>query len=159
VPRAADLARVDELLQRLVRSVRRPAYRDRILQGVSRIPGAEALRVLRSVELREQRGEPASISDVAGDLEVEQSTASRAVNGVVDRELVIRNADATDLRRTLLTLSDDGRTALDRASANRMELITDLTADWSAAELRDFARLLEKFVARYEVVEAPSERD
>ncbi len=156
MPRAADLQHVDELMLRLVRSVRRPTYRNRILQGVSRIPGADALRVLRSVELRESRGEPASIRDVAADLEVEQSTASRAVNSVVDLELVDRTPDEQDARRTRLTLTDDGRTALGRASDNRLGVITEVTADWSAADLKEFSRLLDRFVERYEAVEAVS---
>ena len=156
MPRATDLHHVDELLLRLVRTVRRPAYRNRILQGVSRIPGADALRVLRSVELRESRDEPASIRDVAADLEVEQSTASRAVNAVVDLDLVERTADVSDGRRTRLTLTEVGRTALARASENRLDVIAEVTSEWSAAELREFSQLLDRFVARYEAVEAPS---
>jgi DNA-binding MarR family transcriptional regulator len=157
VSRATDLHHVDELMLRLVRTVRRPTYRNRILRGVSRIPGADALRVLRSVELRESGGEPASIRDVAADLEVEQSTASRAVNAVVDLDLVTRTPDETDARRTRLTLTDDGRTALARASENRRGVIAEVTQDWPAADLREFSRLLDKFVARYEAVEGPSD--
>ncbi|MFC9552068.1 MarR family winged helix-turn-helix transcriptional regulator [Rhodococcus sp. NPDC056960] len=153
--RDQDLIRVDELLLRLVRSVRRPSYRQRILEGVSRIPGTEALRVLRAVELREQRGTRPSISDVAGDLEIEQSTASRAVNAVVERGLVVRAPDADDLRRAVLQLTEAGRAALGTATANRMAVIEESTADWQAADLHDLARLLERFVARYEAVEPP----
>ena len=150
VSRASDLAHVDELLNRLVRAVRRPAYRSRILAGVSRIPGAEALRVLRSVELREARRERPSISDVAADLEVEQSTASRAVNAMVERSLVTREPDPTDLRRTLLSLTDAGRAELDRATANRLATVAEVTSGFSAEELRTFAELLDRFVSGHE---------
>lgn len=146
----SELVHVDDLLNRLVRAVRRPSYRNRILAGVFRIPGAEALRVLRSVEMRAARGELPSISDVATDLEVEQSTASRAVNAVVDRSLVTREADPTDLRRTLLSLTDVGRAELDRATANRLDAVAEVTRDWSAADLRTFAELLERFVSGHE---------
>lgn len=152
VSRATDLTHVDELLNRLVRTVRRPSYRNRILAGVSRIPGAEALRVLRSVELREARGERPSIGDVAADLEVEQSTASRAVNAVVDHGLVTREPDPTDLRRTLLSLTAVGRAELDRATANRLEAVAEVTEGWSGADLRTFATLLDRFVDGYEQV-------
>lgn len=148
-----DLTQVDELVLRLVRSVRRPAYRKRILKGVSRIPGTDALRVLRSVELREQRGGQPSISDVAADLEVEQSTASRAVNTVVERGLVVRAPDPGDLRRAVLGLTGEGRSALGTATENRLTVIDDVTADWSDSDLRELARLLVRFVERYEVVE------
>ncbi|MGW5150059.1 MarR family winged helix-turn-helix transcriptional regulator [Rhodococcus koreensis] len=153
--RDQDLTSVDELLLRLVRSVRRPSYRRRILEGVSHIPGTEALRVLRAVELREKRGKLPSISDVADDLEIEQSTASRAVNAAVERDLVVRAPDADDLRRVVLRLTESGRGALSTATANRMALIEEITADWPAADLHDLARLLERFVARYEAVEPP----
>jgi DNA-binding MarR family transcriptional regulator len=151
-----DLGQLDELLLRLVRSVRRPSYRQRILQGVGRIPGTEALRVLRSVELREQRGRRPSISDVADDLEVEQSTASRAVNAVVERELVVRALDESDLRRAVLGLTEAGRSALNTATGNRVALIDEITADWSPDDLRILASLLERFVERYETVEPPA---
>jgi DNA-binding MarR family transcriptional regulator len=150
VSRTSDLTHVDELINRLVRTLRRPGYRGRVLEGVSQIPGAEALRVLRSVELRETRGERPSISDVASDLEVDQSTASRAVNAVVDRGLVTREPDPGDLRRSLLSLTSTGRAELDRATANRLGVLTDVTRGWSATDLRTLASLLDRFVAGYE---------
>ncbi len=155
VSRAADLNQLDELLLRFVRAVRRPSYLNRILQGASGIPGAQALRVLRSVELREQRGERTSIRDVAADLEIEQSTASRAVNAIVDLELVSRSTDPSDQRRTLLSLTPEGHAALTLASRNRMSVIAEVSARWTAAEIQLFTRMLEQLVVQYETVDAP----
>lgn len=121
-----------------------------MLRGITRIPGADALRVLRSIETREARGEAPSIRDVAADLEVEQSTASRAVNAVVDHDLVTRRAHADDARRVRLSLTGDGQEALDRATGNRLDVMAEVTGDWSADDLHDFAALLERFVERYE---------
>jgi DNA-binding MarR family transcriptional regulator len=150
---SAELAQLDELILRLVRTVRRPGYRDRILRGVERIPAADALRVLRSIEVREGRGEAPSIRDVAADLEVEQSTASRAVTALVDRGLIGRGAHADDARRVRLSLTDDGREALAKATANRIDVVAEVVEGWPDSELVAFAGLLERFVERYEGID------
>lgn len=153
VPPATDLAvPLDDLLIRLIRTSRSSSYRARILDGVAGIPSIETLRVLRSIERFEQRGQRPSIRDVGLDLEIEQSTASRAVNAVVDRGLAARTADASDLRRALLSLTSSGRAELFRATSNRLGLVAEVVSEWPAADLTTFVGLLERFVGAYEHV-------
>lgn len=152
VPRSTDLATLDDLLTRLIRSSRSSTYRARILDGVRGIPGVEALRVLRSIEILQQHGKRPSIRDVGADMDVEQSTASRAVNAVAARGLVARTPDETDMRRVLLSLTETGQSELTQASDNRMGIISEVVSGWSEDDLAEFVRLLDRFVEAYEAV-------
>jgi DNA-binding MarR family transcriptional regulator len=149
---SSELVQLDELLLRLVRAVRGTGYRGRMLQGVPELSGIGSLRVLRSIEERQRQGRDASIRDVAADLEIEQSTASRAVNVLVGQGLVTRATDADDQRRTVLALSDAGKSVVDRATVNRMEMLAETTEGWPAADLRALGTLLERLVLAYEGV-------
>ena len=156
MPRSTDLTALDELLTRLIRSSRSATYRARVLDGIRGIPGIEALRILRSIEILQRRGKQPSIRDVGADLDIEQSTASRAVNAVVARGLVARAADDTDLRRVLLALTETGQAELTQASQNRMGIMSEVVSDWSAADLAAFVQLLGRFVEAYEAVQPRS---
>lgn len=140
---------------RLMRVMRGPGYRGRMLEGVHQVPGIGSLRVLRSIESHERQGRDASIRDVALDLEIEQSTASRAVNTLVDLGLVTRAVASDDQRRTVLSLSEEGRDAAGRATANRVGLLAETTEGWSATDLRTLGLLLERLIVAYEDVRPP----
>ncbi len=77
------------------------------------------LRVL--VILTGLRG--ASLSEVADDLGVNPSNASRTCDQLVRRGLVDRAADPTDRRRLALTLAPDGRRLLQQVMERRRELL------------------------------------
>lgn len=61
------------------------------------------------------RHEGASISDVAGHLEIALPSVSRLIDGLVARDMVRRHPDADDRRRVTLALTASGRGALDAA--------------------------------------------
>jgi DNA-binding MarR family transcriptional regulator len=145
-----SLAAVDEVVQRLVRQVRGAAYRGRVLDGVEAITGINTLRVLRSIETRLAAEEEPAILDVARDLDIEQSSASRAVAVAVGAGLVARVPSSADMRRVRLELTDQGRTALDAATANRKALLKEVTDDWSEEDLQTFGRLAQRFAAGYD---------
>ncbi|GAA1505033.1 MarR family winged helix-turn-helix transcriptional regulator [Nocardioides humi] len=149
-----ELTRLDEQVLRLVRAVRRPGYRDRLLEGVDVGPGVEALSMLRVVERRRAAGERPSINEVAADLRVEQSTASRAVGAAIRRGLLERAACADDLRRARLDLTSAGRAALDRATANRQQILAEATTGLAPEDLGRLCDLLERLLAGYDDVEA-----
>lgn len=121
-----------------------------MLQGLPQVSGIGALRVLRSIESHERQGREASIGDVALDLEIEQSTASRAVTALVELGLVTRGVASNDQRRTVLALSKEGRDAADRASTNRVGLLAENTEGWPATDLRMLGLLLERLIVAYE---------
>lgn len=148
------LSQLDELVLRFHRVTRRPGYRRRLLAGLTQPAGMGGLRVLRSVERRLEAGEAPSIGDVRADLEVEQSTASRAVTAMVQAGLITRCPSEEDQRRARLDLTEDGRRALARATRNRAEMLAEVTDGWSRDELALLGDLLTRLVAGYDDLEA-----
>lgn len=78
------------------------------------------------------------------------STVSRQVAQLVGRGLVERQPDPTDGRASVLAVTDAGRAAAGRIRAGRNERLGRLLEDWPVDDLRDFARLMDRFVSDYE---------
>ncbi|MDT0406968.1 hypothetical protein, partial [Streptomyces edwardsiae] len=74
---------LDELLVRIHTVRQRPGWRRRLIDASGSVPSLSTLRVLRAVEQREKAGQSASIGEVAENMAVEHSTASRTVANVV----------------------------------------------------------------------------
>lgn len=151
---APDLTFLDEQVLRLFRALRRPGFRSRVLEGVDDIPSIGDLRLMRVVERYTAEGTSPSIGVVAAALEVEQSTASRAVNAVIARGLLAKSACSDDQRRSRLQLTDRGIAALSKASENRVTLFAEITADWTDEERRTLGALLERLLDRFDEIEA-----
>ncbi|MFI0715021.1 MarR family winged helix-turn-helix transcriptional regulator [Streptomyces inhibens] len=97
----------------------------------------------------EDRGLPCGVTDVAAALGVDQPRASRLVLRAVDQGLLVRQADPSDGRRTLLTLTSGGREQLSRMHKLRQDVFARVMADWSDADRSAFARLITTFVASF----------
>jgi DNA-binding MarR family transcriptional regulator len=90
-------------------------------------------------------GEPLRASDIAVTLGMDKGAVSRQVAALREMGLVDTRSDPDDGRATLLVATPTAREGL---AAFRSESSSDygrVFADWSTAELRDFAALLTKF--------------
>lgn len=98
----------------------------RIIAGVARTMRDEDMSVahLAAIALVDQRG-TLRVSELAESLQLSVSTASRLVDALVDRGLLSRSEDPDDRRVRLVRLAPDGKTFMDRASADRVALIQD----------------------------------
>lgn len=137
---------LDEQLLELRRAQARTGFRVRLLDKVEDVPSVGMLRVLRSVERAEANGCRPSIQHVARDIEVEHSTASRAVNEAVQRGLIDRRPAGHDKRQILLSLTLNGRAAANRASHNRREMVSEAVLDWQPEQVEEFTEMLASFV-------------
>ena len=88
-----------------------------------------------------------TVRDVARELDVTHSTASRLVSRAEDAGMVTRTSSSMSGRDTLVVATSAGRAVRERGLQYRLDHLADLTADWSAAESTTFARLLERFAA------------
>jgi DNA-binding MarR family transcriptional regulator len=138
---------IDDHLHRLRQTQGRPEYRRRLLDGVPGVNAVGTLRLLRSIERAEAAGRSPSIRDLAVDLEIEHSTASRSANDTTRRGLTQRNPCAEDQRRVLLRLTDAGRAAADRATQNRRDMVAAALAGWPEDDVRRLDDLLGRLVA------------
>src|SRR5690606_33136920 len=101
------------------------------------------LRVLRAIAAA---GDEPGVAGVADLMRVDQSTASRAVDAAVEGGHVARAPSAADRRRTILSLTADGRALLDDVHSARTALLAEMTRGWSDTDLATLATLLDRFV-------------
>jgi DNA-binding MarR family transcriptional regulator len=83
-----------------------------------------------------------SVGDVAAELNVDASTASRFVAEAVSAGYVERTTCTEDRRRSRLRVTPAGRELLDRGAQVRLRLLSELTADWDESEVVTLATLL-----------------
>jgi DNA-binding MarR family transcriptional regulator len=140
------LDELDELLVRVRLAHQRPSWRRHLLEGSTHRLGLADLRVLRAVE----RVTDPSIRDVADQLGIEHSSASRAVASVVERGFLTRSSAAGDQRRTVLELTTTGRRALEEMTSRRRALVAETVVDWVPADLVRLTELLGRLADDFE---------
>jgi DNA-binding MarR family transcriptional regulator len=85
---------------------------------------------------------PAQIADVADELGLDRSNASRMLATAVAAGLVTKTISTEDGRRTELAITPAGRDLLAAAHAWQEYTFQRLVADWPAADARRFASYL-----------------
>lgn len=138
------ISNLDEAIVGFRAATQRPAYRQRLLKDIDFEGGIASLRLLRSVERQSVDGTGPSIRQVATDLGVEHSTASRSVDALVRADLLSRARCSDDQRQARLHLTDRGRASLSAATGRRQEVLASLVEDWEATDLRTLTRLLDR---------------
>jgi DNA-binding MarR family transcriptional regulator len=97
--------------------------------------------VLEAIEAA-ARGGVAQIGEVAVELGLDRSNASRMLAAAVAAGLVTKTVSAHDARRTELAVTPAGAELLAAARAWQEQTFRRLTADWPAADVRRFASYL-----------------
>lgn len=91
-----------------------------------------------------QRDEQVSVADVAYQLGIDQSGASRFVTATIDDGYLRRTASAADRRRAALVITRAGGTLLADAHAWQEQIFANLTAHWDPADAARFAGYLQR---------------
>lgn len=139
-----SLGALDDALVRIRVATQRLAYRQQLHQGLDQ-PGTLAeLRLLRAVQRRTTQETRPTIRDVAAELGIEHSTASRAVARAEANGYLSKGASTEDQRQCLLMLTDAGCSYLTELTARRRALLAESVADWPADELSQIATLLNR---------------
>jgi DNA-binding MarR family transcriptional regulator len=137
----------------------RDDYALEIEQGVAVLYRASKARVKRLVEHLDPEmqtagylvlryviaNEPIRAGDVAAGLSMDKSAVSRQLTALRETGLIEAQPDPEDGRASLVVASQKATKRLDEF---RVELKADyqrILADWDAADIADFARLLKKF--------------
>lgn len=89
------------------------------------------------------------LSDIAHRQGMDASTACRQVRHCEDAGLVQRQADPSDQRAVLFTLTDKGRDVLQRMQTVRLKMVDSVLNDWSEEDRHAFARLTRRFADTY----------
>lgn len=140
----STIAHLDEAIFGFRAATQRPAYRQRLLDHVTFEGGIASLRLLRSVERLTDGDIGPSIRQVAGELGVKHSTASRSVETMVQAGLLTRARCDKDQRQARLLLTEQGRATLAEATSHRQEVLAGLVADWNEQDLTTLTELLDR---------------
>lgn len=146
----SKLAELDELLTRTARLYRRPQLRESLVAAVPGIGSAVNLQILRAVETRLRSGERPAVGDIAYDLVIEASTASRAVQAAVERGLLEKSPSDSDQRKSLLNITPRGWEVLEQAGNYRLAVLRSAVGDWPGGDIDLLVGLLDRLVRRYE---------
>ena len=103
--------------------------------------------VLEAIDASRTKGS-AAIGDVAVELGLDRSNASRMLAAAVEAGLVTKAVSPTDGRRTELRATASGRELLTSARAWQRETFTRLVADWPAQDARRFAGYLQRLATQ-----------
>jgi DNA-binding MarR family transcriptional regulator len=128
-------------IERAMIAIRRSQSR----RALSRLAPPGDQTVFGVLDALEELSRPGMVGEVGAALGVDQPRASRLVARAVEQGLVVRQADQQDGRRTLLTLTDQGRAVLAGAHTSRRQAFARAMADWPEADKATFARLLTSF--------------
>ncbi|MGZ0712350.1 MarR family winged helix-turn-helix transcriptional regulator (plasmid) [Coraliomargarita sp. W4R53] len=109
--------------------------------GTARFGGPARLRLLEALVAASH---PLTIGEIAEAVSVDQPRASRLVQQGVEHELVRREVDPHDARRSRVALTDRGRRIVQDFTGDRREAIDSALANFTDAERADLARLLTK---------------
>jgi DNA-binding MarR family transcriptional regulator len=108
----------------------------------ARGPGAPQL--VLTVEAVRAAGSEAGVNDVARQLGLDQSGASRMVAAATSAGHLERARSSIDARRTTLRLTASGEELLTGARAWQRETFDELTAHWPEPDRERFARYLRR---------------
>lgn len=89
-------------------------------------------------------------TDLAKALGVHQSSVTRTVRSLEEAGQVELTMDPHDRRSCLVELSEHGWAEVQRLTSVGIDRFTTFVADWSAGEVRELARLANKFIASAE---------
>ena len=87
---------------------------------------------------------PVRATDLAEHVHLDLSTISRHLRGLEESGLLVRSPDPDDRRASLLTVTDEGRVVLERATAARTALFASATSGWTDHEVDELVRLLHR---------------
>jgi DNA-binding MarR family transcriptional regulator len=104
----------------------------------------------------DERG-PARSSAVVEELGIDKGAVSRQMQHLVELGLLVRTPDPEDGRASLLSLSAEARTRLDRVRDERWQLFDELLAAWSVGDLTGLAAQLTRYNAALEAPRVPED--
>jgi DNA-binding MarR family transcriptional regulator len=88
---------------------------------------------------------PQRLGTIATAFTLDPSTITRQVQAVEKAGLAVKTIDPSDRRASLLSLTDQGREAIQFARSHRRETLGKVVSGWSVEDRVDLGRLLKLF--------------
>jgi DNA-binding MarR family transcriptional regulator len=110
-----------------------------IRRELQRLAGVENAVAAVTALSRLDKAGPVRVSDVANDLQLDLSVASRHLQALQERGFVERIADPEDGRSSLVAISGLGREKLEAAQRRLTDGLAAALADWEPAQISTLA--------------------
>lgn len=141
---------IDALLQNWRRRAMKRELGNRALSDLKIGIDLAQLDVLFAIEapvdeFGETAGGETMVASVAERLAIDPSRASRVVSEMVEAGYARRAVSQADARRTIIELTDTGRTVVETVRAYKFLIMGDYLTSWSAGDLATFMPLLARF--------------
>ena len=131
-------------LSDLLTSIARQTHSQRVYGEMAARAGITIRPYLFTVLARIRLLQPVRISDVAEDMDNDRSTVSRQVAELTTLGCVERHADPSDGRVVVLTLTPLGEDVIGRVFQAWLDVLEEMTADWSARDRTQLVTLLRR---------------
>lgn len=131
-----------------------PDVVERLYEGAPENWTVQNLYVIEAIHSAAQANPDVTVADVARQLGLDRSVASRMITDAVRDGFVHRETSPQDARRARLSLSAEADSFLDATHHFQQEAFTALIADWPAEDRRRFAAYLRRLAT--EVTGPPS---
>jgi DNA-binding MarR family transcriptional regulator len=118
-----------------------------VQDGTGHVAQVGHILVLEAIDAALTKGS-AAITDVALELGLDRSNASRMLAEAVSAGLVTKTVSLEDARRTELGVTADGRSLLAAARVWQEEMFAQLVEDWSPNDARRFASFLKRLASQ-----------
>lgn len=128
---------VEEALSTIVRQASLPRLHERLIAEAGYRIDRATLQALRRIDDRIAR-----LTDLSEVLGLDISTVSRTVKRLEGLGLVTRHSMTSDGRASVLRVTAEGQTVLDRLKAVRRRQLGDVLADWTQEDQETLAVLL-----------------
>jgi len=135
---------LDRTLRRLRRAMMKPPATTVPVPALGKPLDMAKIFACDAVSDIARRKPSVTVKDVAAELELEHSTASRLLGDVEQDGLITRGTDPEDRRRTTLELTDLGESVVDDATAITRFFTRLLLAEWPREDVEDLTRLLSR---------------
>lgn len=145
----SDEVRVGAAWRELRRGAAASVLKDRLLAA----SGTHELGQLDALDVLGHHGE-LGMGDLAEALRVDASTATRAVDRLVELGLAERSADPADGRRVLVRATDKGERVHAELVERRLRMLRRMLQGFSDGERSQLAGLMERFVQALDEVVA-----
>lgn len=152
----AEIARISAAMGRFRLLIRRRVIGRLALQNVAPMLDVSDLDALSLVPA-EGAGPEVSVGDIARQLRIDPSRASRLVAGLVQQGFLMRVVSQQDGRRAVLLRSASGERIFAEIQRVKCQLISEIVGDWPAARRDAFAEDFERFVLGFEARMQPEE--
>jgi DNA-binding MarR family transcriptional regulator len=133
---------LDRTLRRLRRAMMKPPATTVPVPAIGKTLDMAKIFACDAVHDLAARKDSVTVKDVAAELELEHSTASRLLGDVESEGLLTRGTDPDDRRRTTLQLTDLGESVVDDATSITRFFTRLLLSEWPRQDVEDLTRLL-----------------